>query len=93
MSNSYFLTFIYIELGVFNGAKNGIGFETMDKFYKLEELNFQPSSYTTSQGKDLPMYKMTRDGWAILVMGFTGKKAMSFKEKDIAAFNAMEAEF
>ncbi len=36
MSNSYFLTFIYIELGVFNGAKNGIGFETMDKFYKFE---------------------------------------------------------
>lgn len=33
---------------------------------------------------------MTRDGFTILAMGYTGKKAMEFKEKYIAAFNAME---
>ena len=33
---------------------------------------------------------ITRDGFTILAMGYTGKKAMEFKEKYIAAFNAME---
>ena len=35
-------------------------------------------------------YSITRDGFTILVMGFTGKKAMAWKERYIAAFNAME---
>lgn len=34
---------------------------------------------------------MTRDGFSILAMGFTGKAAMEWKEKFIAAFNAMES--
>lgn len=33
---------------------------------------------------------MTRDGFTILCMGFTGRAAMQWKEKYIAAFNAME---
>ena len=35
-------------------------------------------------------YTITRDGFTILAMGYTGKKAMAFKEQYIAAFNAME---
>lgn len=35
-------------------------------------------------------YHMTRDGFTFLVMGFTGKEAAIWKEKYIAAFNAME---
>lgn len=35
-------------------------------------------------------YVITKDGFTILAMGYTGKKAMEFKEKYIAAFNAME---
>ena len=38
-----------------------------------------------------PMYHITRDGFALLAMGFTGKEAMRWKEAYIAAFNAMEA--
>lgn len=33
---------------------------------------------------------MTKDGFTILAMGYTGKKAMEFKEKYIEAFNDME---
>ena len=36
-------------------------------------------------------FTMTRDGFAFLCMGFTGKAAAQWKEKYIAAFNAMEA--
>ena len=39
-----------------------------------------------------PMYLITRDGFTILAMGFTGKKAMEFKIKYIEAFNRMEEE-
>ena len=53
-------------------------------------LNFQPSSYVNSQNKKQPMYYMTRDGFTLLVMGFTGKEAMEWKIKYINAFNSME---
>jgi len=39
-----------------------------------------------------PAINMTRDGFTILAMGFTGKQAMRFKLAYIEAFNAMEAE-
>ena len=37
-----------------------------------------------------PVYKMDRDGFTLLAMGFTGKKALEFKLKYIAAFNEAE---
>ncbi len=39
-----------------------------------------------------PVILITRDGFTILAMGFTGKRAMEFKIKYIEAFNRMEAE-
>ena len=36
------------------------------------------------------MYYITRDGFTLLVMGYTGEKAMRFKEAYIKQFNAME---
>lgn len=51
------------------------------------ESNFGFSEYTDPSGRTLPMYHITRDGFAILVMGFTGQKAMVWKERFIAAFN------
>lgn len=53
--------------------------------------NFAPSSYINDQGKEQPAYRLTRDGFTFLCMGFTGKDAAAWKEKYIAAFNAMEA--
>lgn len=38
-----------------------------------------------------PAYRITRDGFAFLAMGFTGAKAAAWKERYIQAFNAMEA--
>lgn len=38
-----------------------------------------------------PAFRMTRDGFTLLVMGFTGKKALMFKLAYIDAFNAMAA--
>lgn len=46
----------------------------------------QPDSY----GRDRRIYYMNRDGFSLLAMGFTGKKALQFKLKYIDAFNQME---
>ena len=53
-------------------------------------LNFEQSHYMNSQNKKQPMYYMTRDGFVLLAMGYTGEKAMRFKEAYIKQFNAME---
>ncbi|TIH13496.1 hypothetical protein D0S45_14375, partial [Marinifilum sp. JC120] len=55
------------------------------------QLNFEPSSYLNKQNKEQPSFNMTRDGFSLLAMGFTGKKAMEWKIKFLEAFNAMEA--
>ena len=57
---------------------------------EFTELNFQPSEYTDPTGRKLESYKITRDGFAFLAMGFTGKKAAAWKEAYINAFNQME---
>ena len=52
---------------------------------------FYKTEYTHEQnGQTYPMYLMNRDGFSLLVMGFTGKAALEWKLKYIAAFNAME---
>ena len=43
-----------------------------------------------NRGKPYIMYLMNRDGFSLLAMGFTGKKAIEWKIKYINAFNAME---
>lgn len=52
---------------------------------------FQKSTYIHEQNKqEYPMYLMNRDGFTLLVMGFTGKDALEWKVKYIKAFNTME---
>lgn len=44
-----------------------------------------------NRGKNYPCYNMTRDGFCLLIMGFTGAKALEWKLKYIKAFNNMES--
>lgn len=52
--------------------------------------NFVLAEYADEQGKPRPCYSITRDGFTLLAMGFTGKKALQFKLDYINAFNQME---
>lgn len=56
--------------------------------------NFAETSISLNQPnggtRKLPCYQITRDGFAFLAMGFTGKRAARFKEAYINAFNQME---
>ena len=51
---------------------------------------FEKTTYISSRGREENEYLMDRDGFSILVMGFTGKKALEWKLKYIEAFNNME---
>lgn len=54
-------------------------------------LNFEQTQHLEpSNGQTYRQYEMTRDGFVLLAMGFTGAKALKFKMGYIAAFNAME---
>lgn len=53
---------------------------------------FIPSEYIDNSGKANKEYLLTRDGFSLLVMGFTGQKALEWKMKYIEAFNKMEEE-
>ncbi len=54
--------------------------------------NFGLSEFTDNTGRTLPAYRMTRDGFTLLAMGFTGKEAMQWKVAYLTAFNQMEAQ-
>lgn len=54
--------------------------------------NYLRSSYISLQNKELDCYELTRDGFVLLAMGFTGSTALTWKIKYLNAFNAMEAE-
>ncbi|SFE00831.1 phage regulatory protein, rha family [Peptostreptococcaceae bacterium pGA-8] len=57
---------------------------------EFTKLNFALSEYRDTTGRKLPCYLLTRDGFTILAMGYTGPKAMKFKELYIKKFNEME---
>ena len=57
--------------------------------------NFRLTERTAKFGavvRSEPYYKISRDGFSLLVMGFTGQKAYRWKIEFIKAFNLMEAE-
>lgn len=58
----------------------------------FRQRNFASAEYLDNQKKPRPMFEITRDGFAFLAMGFTGKEADQFKEKYIDAFNWMQEE-
>lgn len=60
--------------------------------FKLRNFAELVGTYKNGIGVECkrPVFNITKDGFVLLVMGFTGKKAMEFKIKYIEAFNAME---
>lgn len=54
------------------------------------EQNYFKTSYKDDRGRNYPAYEMTKDGFTMLAMGYTGPRAMEFKEAYINAFNTMQ---
>lgn len=73
------------------GHKNVLrDIETLGCSEEFNRLNFEPISYADTMNRKQKAYVMTRDGFTLLVMGYTGELAMRFKEAYIKQFNAME---
>ena len=68
--------------------------ETLECSSEFAELNFELcyKNNGLQNGKPLPFYNMTKNGFIFLVMGFTGKLAAQFKENYIRAFDLMAAQ-
>lgn len=58
----------------------------------FNDRNFAAVEYLDAKGERRPAYRLTRDGFTLLAMGFTGQRALSFKLAYIDAFNRMEAQ-
>lgn len=63
--------------------------ETLAKNGERHQMFFL-TQRKAADGQNHRIYFMNRDGFSLLVMGFTGKKALEWKLKYIDAFNAME---
>ena len=63
--------------------------ENLECSQEFTELNFEPSEYKGRNGMN-KFYFITRDGFTMLAMGFTGPRATKFKEAFIKQFNLME---
>jgi Rha family phage regulatory protein len=71
------------DIGKITDPKSGVS-------EQFTECNFVLSEYKDPTGRKLPEYMLTRDGFVMLAMGFTGKSALKFKEAYINKFNEME---
>jgi anti-repressor protein len=62
--------------------------------YRLHNFVLTSQSVAMPKGgtREDKFYLVTRDGFVLLVMGYTGEKAMRFKEAYIREFNRMEEE-
>lgn len=53
--------------------------------------NFAESNYRNNQGRNYPCFHLTRSGFAMTALGFTGKKAVEFRAAYVQRFDEMEA--
>jgi len=58
---------------------------------KFNNSNFEKTSYKDAKGEWRPLYKMTKDGFMLLVMGFRGAVARALKIEYINEFNRMQS--
>lgn len=71
---------------------SGLALQIMQRGDIPLESYFIKSEYESENGRKYTEYLVTRDGFSLLAMGFTGKEALDWKIKYINAFNAMESE-
>ena len=84
------------NFGLVENESNELNFEPVNLISGKRSVsefladNFRLSEYTDAQGKPRKQYIITKDGFALLAMGFTGAKALQFKIAYINAFDRME---
>lgn len=76
------------------GKRHGHVLRDIDKLISdspnLGSEMFIETTYVNERGENYRCFDMNRDGFSLISMGFTGKKALEWKLKYINAFNKME---
>ncbi len=80
--------FSKIHRDVIRAIENTI--ENLDPDFNMR--NFAQIEYQDQKGRKYKAYRLTRNGFSLIAMGFTGAAALEWKVKYIAAFDAMEGE-
>lgn len=65
--------------------------QTSNKISVFCRHNFEATTYTDQWNRQQKMYYLTKNGFTLLVMGYTGERAMLFKIDYINAFDQMAA--
>lgn len=63
---------------------------SLDCSEKFSLRNFSRSEYTTDRGKTYKCFNVTEQGFYMLAMGFTGKKAAEWKEAFLDEFSKLK---
>jgi Rha family phage regulatory protein len=58
----------------------------------LRDLFIERTEFHDKARKEVRLFDMSRDGFTLLAMGFTGKTALAFKVRYIEEFNRMEVQ-
>ena len=61
----------------------------LEKDDNFNEVNFAPVEYIDKKGEKRTEYNMTFEGFMLVVMGFTGEKALEIKKTFITMFRQM----
>ncbi len=81
------------DVATFFGKQHYVLLRTIDELVGRGVDNFVETPEVNPQnGQTYRAFDMDRDGFTLLVMGFTGQKALKFKIAYIAAYNRMEQE-
>lgn len=75
---------------VLRDIDNAISNLTKSGEIDFSKINFIQSFYKDDKNRKQPMYLLTRDGFTLLVFGYSGTRAMKFKVAYINRFNEME---
>lgn len=92
-SNGNLMTTSKVVSDVFNKPHRDVtkAIEALDCSVEFSSRNFSQSDYTTNRGKTYRCYNITEHGFYMLAMGFTGKKAMQWKEAFISEFSRLQS--
>ena len=87
------ITTSLIVAEIFNKRHNNVmrDIQRLECSHDFYLLNFEHIKYLDSKGREQKAFEITKDGFSILAMGYTGPEAMQFKEKFIAGFNQRES--
>ena len=81
-----------VQIADYFGKRHSNVIRILMALNKMGVLKIEPTYYLDQQGKKQKYYELNRDQFLLVVLGFTGIKAVQFKADFIKLFNLYEAE-